>query len=84
MQPGLFYHPNRIKEENSPVIITAPHYNSILFFVEQLEIIYPECVKELENLSEVYLQAELWFFKINSFSTRLQVIGILLNSLIRI
>ncbi|MFB4321621.1 hypothetical protein RB298_04685 [Priestia sp. BR_2] len=61
MKNGLYYHPERIKSDRSPLIMNSTHHHSITYFVRTLEKIAPECTEELERLSTAYEEAYKWY-----------------------
>ncbi|NHN33158.1 hypothetical protein [Paenibacillus agricola] len=61
MKNGLYYHPERIKEENSPVITSTKQYETLSHFINLIEDLAPECVKALEQLLGSYEIAYKWF-----------------------
>ncbi|MDO3676142.1 hypothetical protein [Paenibacillus ehimensis] len=61
MKGGLYYHPDRIKKPSSPMLLDMARYNHIEYFVQLIENIVPEVLKDLETLIRKIDIAQKWF-----------------------
>ncbi|KAF6625244.1 hypothetical protein H6F38_27150 [Paenibacillus sp. EKM208P] len=59
---GLYYHPNRIKYNGSPVLIDSGKHDAISLFVKLIEQMAPDVLEQLEHgVYESYTQAFQWY-----------------------
>jgi hypothetical protein len=49
-----FYHPDRVKEKGSPVIINSAFFEVMIFFLDLVEKLVPEIITELEDFTKDY------------------------------
>ena len=63
MKSGLYYHPNRINDKDSPTIMNSGQYDTILHFVQLIEKLVPECLDGIKSLRSDCETAQKWLTK---------------------
>ncbi|XOK59225.1 hypothetical protein ACJ7K1_21990 [Paenibacillus elgii] len=61
MKGGLYYHPDRIKDVGSPLLLDKGRHDNVEYFLQLIENIAPEVIKDLESLTGNLDIARKWF-----------------------
>ncbi|MWC31362.1 hypothetical protein [Paenibacillus sp. MMS18-CY102] len=58
---GNYFHPHRITDGDSSLLMDSNKYAAVVYFLEQIEKLAPEAVSDLVLLHDTYSEADHWF-----------------------